>query len=45
MSGMDFPRQALHAWKLALNHPDTGAPMQFEAPLPGDMEGLVKSLS
>lgn len=42
--GIDFPRQALHAWKLALVHPETGQPMQFEATLPEDMQQLIASL-
>ena len=36
-----FPRQALHAWKLAFAHPGTGQPLAFEAPLPADMRGLL----
>ncbi len=35
-------RQALHAWKLELNHPRTGKPLRFEAPLPADLVGLGK---
>jgi 23S rRNA pseudouridine1911/1915/1917 synthase len=31
-----FPRQMLHAWKLAFNHPRTKELMKFEAPLPAD---------
>ena len=38
----DFPRQALHARLLAFNHPVTGAPMEFTAPLPADMAGLLE---
>ena len=34
-------RQALHAARLALDHPATGARMQFEAPLPADMERML----
>lgn len=41
----EFPRQALHAWRLAFSHPLTGLQVQFEAPLPADMEGLIKNLS
>ena len=37
----DFPRQALHAWKLTITHPATGVPMTFEAPLPADLAGLL----
>jgi 23S rRNA pseudouridine1911/1915/1917 synthase len=29
-------RQALHAWKLAFDHPRTGRRLSFEAPLPAD---------
>jgi 23S rRNA pseudouridine1911/1915/1917 synthase len=39
-----FPRQALHAHRLAFRHPVTGRPMQFEAPLPQDMVELISSL-
>ncbi|PYJ10279.1 MAG: RluA family pseudouridine synthase [Verrucomicrobia bacterium] len=31
-----FPRQMLHAWKLAFTHPRTGTAMAFEAPVPPD---------
>jgi 23S rRNA pseudouridine1911/1915/1917 synthase len=39
-----FPRQALHAWRLALVHPATGAEMSWEAPLPADFAALLDSL-
>ena len=39
-----FPRQALHATKLALEHPDTGEWMEWEVPLPEDMEELLDSI-
>ncbi len=39
-----FPRQALHAWRLAFAHPSDGRPIAFEAPLPPDMAGLVDRL-
>ena len=29
-----FPRHALHAWRLALSHPETGARLRIEAPVP-----------
>lgn len=38
---MSFPRQALHAAKLALDHPYTGERMEWEAPLPDDMQTLL----
>lgn len=37
-------RQALHAFRLGLSHPVTGEPVSFEAPLPEDMENLLKKL-
>ncbi len=40
-----FPRQALHAARLELTHPVSGRLLQFEAPLPEDMERLILRLS
>lgn len=40
----EFPRQALHASRLALIHPHNGKPMQWRAPLPDDMRSLLQSL-
>jgi 23S rRNA pseudouridine1911/1915/1917 synthase len=37
----DFPRQALHARRLALAHPVTGAAFEVVAPVPGDLGGLM----
>jgi len=37
-------RQALHAAKLTLTHPATGAPITFEAPLPADMDACLALL-
>lgn len=37
-------RQALHAFRLAFNHPMTGQPMEFEAPLAADFEEALKTL-
>ncbi len=39
-----FPRQALHAHRLAFDHPDDGRPLEFEAPLPPDLAGLLDLL-
>jgi 23S rRNA pseudouridine1911/1915/1917 synthase len=39
-----FRRQALHAARLELEHPATGEPLVFEAPLPADLEGLLQTL-
>lgn len=33
-------RTALHAWRLTLPHPQSGAPLPLEAPLPEDMAAL-----
>ncbi|MCU0960580.1 MAG: RluA family pseudouridine synthase, partial [Pirellulaceae bacterium] len=37
-------RQALHARRLRLSHPRTGAPLEFEAPLPHDILQTLDSL-
>jgi 23S rRNA pseudouridine1911/1915/1917 synthase len=39
-----FPRQALHATRLTIPHPRTGEVMTFEAPLPEDMQELLRAL-
>ena len=39
-----FPRQALHAARLALDHPLTGRRVSFEAPLPDDLVTLIAKL-
>jgi len=39
-----FKRQALHAWRLTLVHPDHGEEVSFEAPLPDDMTQLLALL-
>ena len=39
-----FFRQALHAATLGFVHPVTGADLSFEAPLPEDMQDLLKFL-
>lgn len=36
----DFPRPALHAWRLAFSHPDDGRRVAFEAPVPEDIAEL-----
>ena len=36
-----FPRQALHAWRLALTHPVTRARLLLEAPIPRDLGALL----
>lgn len=39
-----FPRQALHARRLAFTHPTSGEPLAFEAPLPADFQALLVAL-
>ena len=39
-----FPRQALHAWKLAFVHPSTDEPVKFESKLPADFRKLLSEL-
>jgi 23S rRNA pseudouridine1911/1915/1917 synthase len=41
---IEFPRQALHARRLAFQHPQDGRPLEFEAPLPRDMADLIDRL-
>jgi 23S rRNA pseudouridine1911/1915/1917 synthase len=36
-----FPRQALHAWRVACPHPITRARLQLEAPIPADLQALL----
>ena len=38
-------RPMLHAWRLRLRHPRTGAEMTFEAPLPADFAGFWANAS
>ncbi|MBV2234216.1 MAG: 23S rRNA pseudouridine(1911/1915/1917) synthase RluD [Sterolibacterium sp.] len=39
-----FPRQALHAWRLALRHPASQQEMDWETPLPEDFAALLAQL-
>ncbi len=41
---LTFDRQALHAWRLAFEHPSSGARVRFEAPMPADLGALVAGL-
>ena len=43
-AGRRAPRQMLHARRLALPHPLTGAPLVIESPLPADFVTLLASL-
>ena len=37
----EFPRQALHAWRLTTLHPVTRAELRIDAPVPGDLQRLI----
>lgn len=39
-----FPRQALHATRLELEHPASGRTLAFASPLPDDIAGLLAAL-
>ena len=39
-----FPRQALHAFKLDFRHPQSDQALHFAAPIPADMQGLMDTL-
>jgi 23S rRNA pseudouridine1911/1915/1917 synthase len=43
--GQAVARTMLHSWQLTLAHPVSGQPLLLQAPLPADMDGLVKVLS
>ena len=38
-----FARQALHAWLLAFEHPETGEELRFQSDLPADMDILMRA--
>ena len=39
-----FPRQALHAWRVAFTHPVTRERLFLEAPAPRDLKGLLTAV-
>ena len=41
---MGFPRQALHASELGIDHPQSGEVMRWQVPLPQDMQTLIEVL-
>lgn len=41
---MEFPRQALHAERLGLEHPETGEWMEWQVDMPDDMQQLLKKI-
>ena len=42
--GVNLQGQALHAWRLSLQHPRTGEAIAVEAPLPDDFQRLLRVL-
>ena len=40
-----FPRQALHAWRIAFAHPVTAERVEIEAPIPEDLRTLLNTLN
>ena len=38
-----FPRQALHAWRVAFTHPISRERLTIEAPVPKDLQDLIKA--
>jgi 23S rRNA pseudouridine1911/1915/1917 synthase len=44
LAGTLLARQALHAHRLTIDHPTSGQRMQFEAPLPADIEQTLVAL-
>ncbi|BCR05415.1 hypothetical protein DESUT3_24840 [Desulfuromonas versatilis] len=42
--GEPIPRQMLHSWRLSLPHPVSKDALDIEAPIPADMEHLMKVL-
>ena len=43
-AALNFPRQALHASRLALIHPATGQALAWESPVPADIAELIDAL-
>jgi 23S rRNA pseudouridine1911/1915/1917 synthase len=41
----DFPRPALHAWRIAFRHPKDDRPLFFEAPVPQDLRVLWETVA
>ena len=37
-------RMFLHAWQLRLQHPLTGQPLEFRAPLPDELNRFIETL-
>jgi 23S rRNA pseudouridine1911/1915/1917 synthase len=43
IQGIRLQRQFLHAYQLSFKHPSTGAMLEFEAPLPSDLQAVLAS--
>lgn len=41
---LEFPRQALHAERLGLEHPETGEWMEWQVSMPSDMQQLLERI-
>ena len=41
---VNFPRQALHSYKMSFEHPIANRLMRFEIPLPADMQSVIDSI-
>jgi len=41
----EFPRQALHAERIAFRHPATNEPIELSAPIPADLRGLIDAIA
>ena len=44
LRSISFERQALHAYRLAFDHPVNGQPLRFEAKIPADLADLIERL-
>ena len=44
LAALAIGRQALHAWRLAFEHPRSGQRVEFEAPLPADFQAALARL-
>ena len=44
LRAIQFERHALHAWRLAFDHPHDGERCEFQAPPPADFHALLERL-
>ena len=45
LRGQHVTRPMLHAWRLQISHPATGAPLRLECPPPDDFVALAEALA